>query len=133
MYSQTIELKSLFKKEYGVIKFEIQNVIQDSDSKKLSVISFQNFEYNAVTDTRYIYLNKEELQVFASKLKEFVDKEKGVDLMFNVEGKYSLNLYPEFSSHITLMDSEGKMNIISKRNAKKLVLDIETNINLLNQ
>ncbi len=130
-YSQNTERKSLFTNDYGVVNFEIVNSIKDSKSDIYSLISFQNIEYRTITDIRIILLSKKtELKEFADKLIEFSEKEKGSDLSFEKEKKYSINLFSN-SNHIILMDNKGKMNYFSKKLAKKLAQDIISNIDLL--
>ena len=51
--------------------------------------------------------------------------------MYNVDGKYSLNLYPQFGTSIPIMDADGELNLISKANAKKFAKDIIANIDLI--
>jgi hypothetical protein len=130
-YSQNTERKSLFTNDYGVVNFEIVNSIKDSKSDIYSLISFQNIEYRTITDIRIILLSKKtELKEFADKLIEFSEKEKGSDLSFEKEKKYSINLFSN-SNNIILMDNKGKMNYFSKKLAKKLAQDIISNIDLL--
>jgi len=130
-YSQNSERKYLFTNKYGVVNFEIVNNIKDSNSEIYSLISFQNIDYSTITDTRIILLSKKsELKEFADKLVEFSEKEKGVELSFEKEKKYSINLFST-SNNVILMDNKGKMNYFSKKLAKKLAQDIISNIELL--
>ena len=130
-YSQNTERKELFTNKYGVVNFEIINNIKDSNSEVYSLISFQNIDYTSVIDSRIIILNKKsELKEFANKLIEFSDKEKGVELAFKIEKKYSINLFSN-SNNVIIMDRDGKFNYISKKQAKKLAQDIISNIDLL--
>jgi hypothetical protein len=130
-YSQNTERKRLFTNNYGVVNFEIINNIKDSKSDIYSLISFQNIEYSTITDIRIILLSKKsELKEFADKLIEFSEKEKGVELSFEKEKKYSINLFSN-SNNVILMDDKGKMNYFSKKLAKKLAQDVVSNIELL--
>jgi len=130
-YSQNSERKYLFSNKYGAVNFEIVNNIKDSNSDIYSLISFQNIDYSTIIDTRIILLSKKsELKEFADKLVEFSEKEKGVELSFEKEKKYSINLFST-SNNVILMDNKGKMNYFSKKLAKKLAQDINSNIELL--
>jgi hypothetical protein len=130
-FSQNTETKYLFTNKYGIINFEIINRIKDSDSNIYSIISFQNIEYKTIIDTRIILLRKKsELKEFADKLIEFSEKEKGVEVSFKKEGKYSIDLISS-SNNVVINDKEGKYNFFSKKQAKSLAQDITANIDLL--
>ena len=128
-YSQTVERKVLFKSKLG---YEIFNSIREKDTTTYFAFSYQNLKYKTITDIGSVFLSKKsELKLFADKLIEFSEKEKGVDFSFS-DKRFVIRLY-DFSELLYIEDSKGKYTNLTKKNAKKLATEIYTNLDLLKE
>lgn len=128
-YSQTVERKVLFKSKLG---YEIFSSIREKDTTTYFAFSYQNLKYKTITDIGSVFLSrKSELKLFADKLIEFSDKEKGVDFSFT-DKRFVIRLY-DFSELLYIEDSKGKYTNLTKKNAKKLATEIYTSLDLLKE
>jgi hypothetical protein len=126
-YSQTVEKKTLFKSKLG---YEIVNSIREKDTMTYFYYGYQNQKYQHITDIGSVFLSKKsDLKLFADKLIEFSEKEKGTDISF-ADKKFTMILY-DFSEMIYIEDTKGKYTTLTKKNAKKLADEIYTKLDLL--
>ena len=74
---ETVERKTLFKSKLG---YEITQLIRSSGTTTYFYYSYRNQKYRHITDLGSVFISdKEELKVFAEKLIEFSNKEKGIE------------------------------------------------------
>lgn len=125
---ETVERKTLFKSKLG---YEITQLIRSSGTTTYFYYSYQNQKYKHVSDLGSVFISdKEELKIFAEKLIEFSNKEKGIEVTYT-DKAYSLALY-DFSSSIYIYDAKQmKYTSIDKAKAKKLAEEILTKLDLL--
>ncbi len=127
---ETVERKTLFKSKLG---YEITQLIRSSGTTTYFYYSYQNQKYRHITDLGSVFIsNKEELKVFAEKLIEFSNKEKGIEVTYT-DKAYSFALY-DFNESIYIMDArQQKYTTISKKQAKLLADEILSKLSLLEQ
>lgn len=126
-YSQTVEKKTLFKSKLG---YEIVNSIKEKDTMTYFYYGYQNQKYQHISDIGSVFLSKKsDLKLFADKLIEFSEKEKGTDISF-ADKKFTMILY-DFSEMIYIEDTKGKYTTLTKKSAKKLADEIYTKLDLL--
>jgi hypothetical protein len=125
--SQTTERKKLFKSQYD---YEIVQSIIEKDTSVYFAMPYQNEKYKQITDLGLIILNKKsDLKLFAEKLIEFSQKEKGTSIDF-ANPLFTISLY-DFTDIMYLYDKNKKYKTLTKKMANKIANEILTKLDLL--
>ena len=108
----------------------IRSIKNSSDTTIFFFWSFQNAKYTAITDLGSIFLTtKDDVEAFATKLKEFSGKPAGSTVSSTV-GNITFQLY-DFSNDIYIQNEKGKYFMYSKKASLKVADEILLNSHLM--
>jgi hypothetical protein len=124
------ERKTLFKSKFG---YEIKESITGNDTLVNLWSSYQNQKYSRITDIGYVSIYKRsEAKVFAEKLIEFSQKEKGTELNYR-HPEFILLLF-DFTESIYIYDKKQmKYTSISKKKAAEMGEEILSKLSILKE
>jgi len=130
-FSQLIERKKLATGK--TLDFKIEQRIKDKlDTMTYFIYSFQNIKYKSIIDLGLILITqKEDLELFADKLIEMSQVEKGstVTIQFKEICSFSLTEMMPDRIYLTV---DGKYSVIGKQNALLIAEEIKKYSYLLN-
>jgi hypothetical protein len=129
-----VQTKTLFSgKIYSTNKYPYQwayeQSIRDSDTSIYFYLSYQNDEYNYITDLGSIYIsNKKSMKEFFNT----IDRLNNLGSDESLEIKVGLNTYyRKGNSYFHITDNNGKYTLVSEKKILKLIEDIKPYIDLL--